>query len=45
MENLLVYGPQAKKEGVIPLPVGENHKFAPVALGVSPSLNDLEKGT
>jgi hypothetical protein len=28
-----------------PLPVGENHKFAPVALGVSPSLNDLEKGT
>jgi hypothetical protein len=35
MENLLVYGPQAKKEGLIPLPVGENHKFAPVALGVS----------
>lgn len=34
-ENLLVYAPQAKTEGVLPLPIGENHKFAPVALGVS----------
>ncbi|KAL8393663.1 hypothetical protein RB595_003409 [Gaeumannomyces hyphopodioides] len=32
-ENLLVYAPQAKTEGVLPLPIGENHKFAPVALG------------
>ena len=33
-ENLLLYAPQAKEEGVLPLPIGENHKFAPVALGV-----------
>ncbi|GJN78620.1 hypothetical protein PLIIFM63780_002129 [Purpureocillium lilacinum] len=32
-ENLLLYAPQAKEEGVLPLPIGENHKFAPVALG------------
>jgi len=32
-ENLLLYAPQAQKEGIIPLPIGENHKFAPVALG------------
>lgn len=24
-----------KEEGVLPLPIGESHKFAPVALGVS----------
>ena len=35
MENLLVYGPQAKEESTIPLPIGETHKFAPIALGVS----------
>ncbi|KAJ5175589.1 uncharacterized protein N7482_001466 [Penicillium canariense] len=32
-ENLLLYAPQAQKEGVIPLPVGKQHKFAPIALG------------
>jgi hypothetical protein len=33
-ENLLLYAKQAKEEGILPLPIGENHKFAPVALGV-----------
>jgi hypothetical protein len=33
-ENLLLYAPQAQKEGIIPLPIGKNHKFNPVALGV-----------
>ncbi|RFU77947.1 hypothetical protein TARUN_4277 [Trichoderma arundinaceum] len=32
-ENLLLYSEQAKADGVLPLPIGENHKFAPVALG------------
>jgi uncharacterized protein YbjT (DUF2867 family) len=32
-ENLLTYAPQAQKEGILPLPVGEHHLFAPVALG------------
>ncbi|KAF2179523.1 NAD(P)-binding protein [Zopfia rhizophila CBS 207.26] len=32
-ENLLLYAPQAQKEGILPLPIGTNHKFAPVALG------------
>ncbi|KID99363.1 NAD(P)-binding protein, partial [Metarhizium majus ARSEF 297] len=32
-ENLLLYAPQAKEEGILPLPIGESHKFAPVALG------------
>ncbi|KAH6900798.1 hypothetical protein B0T10DRAFT_525425 [Thelonectria olida] len=32
-ENLLLYAPQAKEEGVFPLPIGTKHKFAPVALG------------
>jgi hypothetical protein len=36
-ENLLLYSEQARNEGLLPLPVGENHKFAPVALGVSNS--------
>jgi len=31
-ENLLNYSPQAK-EGSLPLPIGPNHKFAPIALG------------
>jgi hypothetical protein len=34
-ENLLIYSKQAQEEGLIPLPVGENNKFAPIALGVS----------
>lgn len=32
-ENLLLYSEQARGEGILPLPIGENHKFAPVALG------------
>ncbi|KAJ9268907.1 hypothetical protein DTO212C5_5108 [Paecilomyces variotii] len=32
-ENLLLYAPQAQKEGKLPIPIGKNHKFAPVALG------------
>ncbi|KAF5020741.1 hypothetical protein F66182_7243 [Fusarium sp. NRRL 66182] len=32
-ENLLLYAPQAKEEGLLPLPIGEFHKFAPVAMG------------
>ncbi|KAG4293663.1 hypothetical protein FPRO06_00248 [Fusarium proliferatum] len=32
-ENLLLYAQQAKSEGILPLPIGEFHKFAPVALG------------
>ncbi|KAK7429914.1 hypothetical protein QQZ08_003536 [Neonectria magnoliae] len=32
-ENLLLYAHQAKEEGILPLPIGEKHKFAPVALG------------
>lgn len=32
-ENLLLYQTQIQKEGVLPLPIGKNHKFAPVALG------------
>ncbi|KAK3502987.1 hypothetical protein B0T13DRAFT_187829 [Neurospora crassa] len=32
-ENLLLYSQQAQLNGILPLPIGENHKFAPVALG------------
>lgn len=32
-ENLLLYSQQAQTQGLLPLPIGENHKFAPVALG------------
>jgi uncharacterized protein YbjT (DUF2867 family) len=32
-ENLLLYSSQAQEEQVLPLPIGENHKFAPIALG------------
>ncbi|EEP75434.1 conserved hypothetical protein [Uncinocarpus reesii 1704] len=32
-ENLLLYAPQAQEEGHLPLPIGKNHKFAPMALG------------
>jgi hypothetical protein len=34
MENLLAYAPQARKESNLPLPIGNSHKFAPIALGV-----------
>ena len=34
-ENLLLYAPQAKEEGTLPIPIGRNNKFAPIALGVS----------
>lgn len=32
-ENLLTYANQAQSEGLLPIPIGEDHKFAPVALG------------
>ncbi|KAJ3023015.1 hypothetical protein HKX48_004638 [Thoreauomyces humboldtii] len=32
-ENLLLYGKQAKEQGILGLPIGPNHKCAPVALG------------
>lgn len=32
-ENLLLYSPQAQEEQVLPFPVRENHKFAPIAVG------------
>jgi nucleoside-diphosphate-sugar epimerase len=32
-ENLLLYSEQSKADGVLPLPIGETHQFAPVALG------------
>ncbi|KAK4110217.1 NAD(P)-binding protein [Canariomyces notabilis] len=32
-ENLLLYSQQLQAEGILPLPLGEGHKFAPVALG------------
>ncbi|KAJ0116937.1 hypothetical protein J7T55_003351 [Diaporthe amygdali] len=32
-ENLLLYSQQTREEGFLPLPIGQNHKFAPVALG------------
>jgi len=32
-ENLLLYAPQAQKDGILPIPIGENHLMAPVALG------------
>ncbi|KAK4233974.1 Prestalk A differentiation protein A [Achaetomium macrosporum] len=32
-ENLLLYTEQVRNEGILPLPIGENHKFAPIALG------------
>ncbi|KAK0643352.1 hypothetical protein B0T16DRAFT_332911 [Cercophora newfieldiana] len=32
-ENLLLYSQQARNDGILPLPIGQEHKFAPVALG------------
>ncbi|EJD45651.1 hypothetical protein AURDEDRAFT_165103 [Auricularia subglabra TFB-10046 SS5] len=32
-ENLLLYTKQAQGEGKLPIPIGKNHKFAPIALG------------
>jgi len=32
-ENLLLYSQQAQTEGILPLPIGRNHKFAPISLG------------
>ena len=34
-ENLLLYAPQMLAEKSIPLPIGGNHKFAPMAMRVS----------
>ncbi|GAA5911274.1 hypothetical protein JCM8208_004315 [Rhodotorula glutinis] len=33
LENLLLYSKQAQGEGKLPIPIDEDHKFAPVALG------------
>lgn len=32
-ENLLLYNKEAQSTGKLPLPIGNSHKFAPVALG------------
>lgn len=32
-ENLLNYAPQVQQEGILPIPIGKNHLFAPIALG------------
>lgn len=32
-ENLLLYNKEAQSTGKLPLPIGNYHKFAPVALG------------
>lgn len=32
-ENILLYNEQAKRSGKLPIPLGQNNKFAPVALG------------
>ncbi|KAI5800477.1 hypothetical protein FPQ18DRAFT_252693 [Pyronema domesticum] len=32
-ENLLLYNKYAKDKGKLPLPIGDKHKFAPIALG------------
>jgi len=32
-ENVLLYAPQLKEDKILPLPVGKDHKFAPVSLG------------
>jgi len=29
----LLYAPQAQHDGKLPLPIGNTHKFAPIALG------------
>lgn len=33
MESLLLYAKEAQSEGKLKLPIGEDQKFAPVALG------------
>lgn len=33
-ENLLLYAPQMQEDQTIPIPMGENHKFAPMAVKV-----------
>ncbi|KAK3068307.1 hypothetical protein LTR53_014237 [Teratosphaeriaceae sp. CCFEE 6253] len=33
-ENLLLYAPQIKEQGLLPIPIDKDHKFAPVALGL-----------
>ena len=33
-ENLLLYAPQMLEEQSVPLPIGNNHKFAPMAIKV-----------
>jgi hypothetical protein len=43
-ENILLYTPQIQQEHSIPLPIGENHKFAPMALkvGTSPDTFNID---
>lgn len=36
-ENILLYTPQIQQEHSIPLPIGQDHKFAPMALRVGTS--------
>ncbi|OKL61036.1 hypothetical protein UA08_03279 [Talaromyces atroroseus] len=31
-ENLLLYTPEAQEEGLLPIPIGRDHKFPPIAL-------------
>jgi hypothetical protein len=44
-ENVLLYAPQLKEDKILPLPVGKDHKFAPVALGVGSLIFSLAKLT
>jgi hypothetical protein len=32
-ENLLLYTKQAQEEGILPIPIGKDHKFAPISMG------------
>lgn len=33
-----MYTPEAQEEGLLPIPIGPDHKFPPIALAVSTSL-------
>lgn len=38
-ENLLLYTPQAQAEGLLPIPIGKDHQFPPIAIKVGATLN------
>lgn len=38
-ENLLLYTPQAQAEGLLPIPIGKDHQFPPIALKVGLTVN------